>query len=158
MSHKEPFRLKAHQAIIILLFVTIISSVAAFLWISTIEVKVVHKQLYIDKVSYEADDDLKLTIVNGLAVSIPVKENGAPAEQTVVTIYPKSGEGIDCDFVTLVDLSCSGDCDQEIAPQKKAELTFKGNRDKCILEEGKDYYLNLFFGLRAPVSTEFRVE
>ncbi len=158
MSHKtRKSGFKAYHAVIILLFITIGSALAAFFWLGTVEGHVVYEDIAIEKVEYDSKTgDLSVSLANGLGTDIPIKSSGAPTERTVVTIYPSSGGDIDCDFVPLASLDCSGTCDRELKPKERATISLGGDRTKCTLPRGiKDYHINIFFGMRAPVSKEF---
>jgi len=162
MSHpaRRKSGFKAYHAVIILLFITIGSALAAFFWLGTVEEHVLYKDISIEKVEYDKiTGAMHINLANGLNTAVPVKSSGAANERTVITIYPAGGGGdIGCDFVPLASLDCSGACDGKIASRARATISLGADRTKCTLPKGvKDYYINIFFGMRAPVSKAFSI-
>ena len=154
---------KKSYAIIILLLITVGASVVAFFWLSSVEKHIDYgNKLIIEGVTYDASsNDMTVNLINGLATAVPVKSTGGARELTVVTMYPY-GEPTampDCTWVGIGELACSGNCDGELTPKSEAEMIFKGERDKCLLDTealGDQYYLELFFG-KERVEQNFKV-
>jgi len=165
MAHtaRKKSKFKGHHAIILLLFITVGAALAAFFWLGAVEKHIEYKDIVIESVKYDASTgDIDIALINGLNTDVAVKSSGKPSERTVITIYPiDSDEDVDCDFVPLGELSCENDgaCDCKIKPKEKATLSLGGDRVRCLLPADlKNYYLNIFFGMRAPVGKEFSIK
>lgn len=154
-------KLKPYLAIGILITLTVGASLAAFIWLSTIEKQIEYSDIVITDVLYNrASHEFTLKLLNGLNSDVLVKGKGSPSQQTVITVYPtgESEKDIDCTFVSLAELDCTGSCDTTIKPDEQAELTFGESREKCILPtDTSKYHVSVFFGLRAPISKEFSI-
>lgn len=157
-KHKK-HKFKAQYAIAILLILTVGSALAAFIWISSVEEHVRREDIIIKSVDYHKDSgDLSIKLVNGLSSPLPIKSEGSAREQTVVTILPEaSEESIDCNFVSLDQLSCEykGEKENMVEPGEEATLECGGERSKCLLTGSASYNLNIFFGVENQASKDF---
>lgn len=153
-------KFKPYIAIGVLITITIGASLAAFIWLATIEKQIEYSDIVITDVNYDrATNQFTLKLLNGLNSDVMIKGKGNPLEQTVLTVYATDPKKYtDCNFVSLDSLDCSGACDATIKPYEEAEMTFGEARESCILPtDVSEYHVSIFFGLRAPVSKEFSI-